>query len=58
MLCLTPEGQLVVARIREIVTTLENELLCPFSDSDISQFGQFVLSLESTVNDVRQRVKR
>jgi MarR family transcriptional regulator for hemolysin len=58
LLCLTAEGQLVVARIREIVTPLENQLLSTLSDNDISQFGQFVLALESTVNDVRQRVKR
>ncbi|MDD2309540.1 MAG: MarR family transcriptional regulator [Desulfuromonadaceae bacterium] len=58
LLCLTPEGQLIVARIREIVTALENELLSPFSDVAIAQFGQFILSLESTINDVRSRVKR
>ena len=58
LLCLTPEGQLIVVRIRKIVTTLENELLSPFSDSEVARFGQFVLTLESTVNDVRQRVKR
>lgn len=29
-----------------------------FSDMAIAQFGQFILSLESTVNDVRSRVKR
>jgi MarR family transcriptional regulator for hemolysin len=57
-LCLTPEGQLIVVRIREIVTTLENELLSPFSDSDIAGFGQFILSLESTINDVRSRMKK
>jgi MarR family transcriptional regulator for hemolysin len=58
LLCLTPEGQLIVARIKEIVAPLENELLVSFSDSDIARFGKFILSLESTVNDVRSRVKR
>lgn len=58
LLCLTPEGQLIVVRIREIVTALENELLSPFSDSDVVRFGQFILFLESTINDVRSRVKR
>jgi len=58
LLCLTTDGQLIVARIREIVTTLENELLSPFSDSDITRFGQFILSLESTINNVRKQVKR
>lgn len=57
LLCLTPEGQLVVVRIREIVAPLENRLLSPFSDSEITQVGQFVLALESTVNDMRQRLK-
>lgn len=58
LLCLTPEGKLVVAQIREIVTLLENELLGSFDENQISQFGQFILSLESAVNSVRQRVKR
>jgi MarR family transcriptional regulator for hemolysin len=58
LLCLTAEGQLVVARIQEIVTTLEKELLNPFSDAEIDRFGQFILTLESTVDDVRQRMKR
>jgi len=57
LLCLTEEGQLVVVRIQKIVTPLENELLSPFSDTEIDRFGQFVLTLESTVNDVRRRVK-
>ncbi|MBT1071282.1 MarR family winged helix-turn-helix transcriptional regulator [Pelotalea chapellei] len=57
-LCLTPEGQLIVARIKGIVMPLENELLSSFSDSDIARFGHFILSLESTLNDVRSRVKR
>lgn len=58
LLCLTPEGQLIVARIKEIVTALENELLSSFSDSDIARFGQFILSLASTVNGMRSRVRR
>ena len=56
-LCLTPEGQLVVARIREIVTILDNELLSPFSDSEVARFEQFILTLETRVNDLRRRVK-
>lgn len=58
LLCLTPDGQLIVARIKEIVAPLENELLSPFSDAAITQFGQFILSLESTVNNVREQIKR
>jgi len=58
LLCLTLEGQLLVARIKEIVAPLENELLSPFSDSDIARFGQFILSLESTINNVRKQIKR
>ena len=57
LLCLTPEGRSAVARIRETVTSLENELLSPFSDDEIARFGQFVCALEATVNGVR-RVKR
>lgn len=58
LLCLTAEGQQVVARIREIVTPLENRLLSSFSDDEISRFGQFILALEATINGVRQRAKR
>jgi len=58
LLCLTLEGKLLVARIKEIVAPLENELLSPFSDSDIARFGQFILSLESTINNVRKQIKQ
>jgi MarR family transcriptional regulator for hemolysin len=57
-LSLTPDGQLLVARIREIVLSLENELLAPFSDAEISQITDILLRLESRVSDVRGRVKR
>ncbi len=57
-LWLTTEGLAAVDRIRETVTTLENELLSSFSDSEIARFGQFVMTLEATVNDVRKRAKR
>jgi MarR family transcriptional regulator for hemolysin len=57
LLCLTPDGQLIVARIKDIVEPLENELLRPFSDRDIAGFGRFILALETTINDVRSRMK-
>ena len=57
-LCLTPEGQLVVEKIRETVTAFENELLSPFSDSEISRFGQLVITLEKTVSDLRIKGKQ
>jgi MarR family transcriptional regulator for hemolysin len=57
-LTLTTEGQVVVARIREIVTQLEKELLSPFSDSEIDRFGQFIKTLESAVSEVRMRGKQ
>jgi len=57
LLCLTTEGESVVARIRQIVTPLENQLLSSFSDDDISQFGRLINTLESTVQDARQRGK-
>ncbi len=57
LLYLTPEGLSVVARIQETVTSLENELLSSFSESEILQFGQFIMRLESSVNDVRRRGK-
>lgn len=58
LLRLTTEGQLLVARIQEIAKPLQNELLSSFSDAEIAEFGQFILSMESTVNDLRRRVKR
>lgn len=58
LLCLTPEGQSVVARIRKTVDTLEDELLSPFSDSEIARVAEFVERLESTVNSMRERMKR
>jgi MarR family transcriptional regulator, transcriptional regulator for hemolysin len=58
LLRLTPEGLLVVARIHATVMALESELLSPFSESDISQVAEFILRLESTVNDVRRRGQR
>ncbi|MBT0652426.1 MarR family winged helix-turn-helix transcriptional regulator [Geomobilimonas luticola] len=58
LLGLTPEGERVVDRIRKTVASLENELLGPFSDSEIAQVADFIGRLESAVNDVRERVKR
>jgi MarR family transcriptional regulator for hemolysin len=58
LLCLTSEGLLIVDRIKEIVTSLENELLSPLSDSEIFRFAQFIQRLESNVDDVRRRRKR
>lgn len=58
LLCLTPEGRLIVTRIQETVRTLEDELLNPFSDSEISRLAHFILRLESTVNGVRKRGRR
>jgi MarR family transcriptional regulator for hemolysin len=58
LLCLTPAGGEVVARIRETVTRLEDELLRPFSDSDIARFGEFVMQLETTASDIRKQGKR
>lgn len=55
---LTAEGRLFVARIRTIVTSLEDELLHPFSDAEINRLAELILRLESQVDDVRQRVKR
>lgn len=58
LLRLTSEGRDVVARIRETVTFLENDLLSPFSDDDIARVAKFIGRLESTVDDARRRRKR
>lgn len=58
LLCLTPEGQSVVTRIRETVSPLENEILSPFSDNEVFQLRRLVLRLESAVNEVRARKKQ
>jgi MarR family transcriptional regulator for hemolysin len=47
---LTPNGQLLVARIRETVQALDNELLGSFGDSEISGLAGYILRLESAVN--------
>ncbi len=57
-LCLTPGGRSIVARIQETVMALENELLSPFSDSEIFQVTEFILRLESTVSAARRRGRR
>ena len=49
-LSLTPKGQLLVARIRETVQTLDNELLGSFDEADISGLAGYILRLESSVN--------
>ena len=58
LLRLTAQGTTVVARIKETVGSLENELLSHFSDRDISHFSQLVATLESSVQKIRHRVKR
>lgn len=58
LLSLTPGGEEIVRRIQETVTTLENRLLSPFSDTEILQAAAFIESLESIVNDMRKREKR
>ncbi|HEY5513638.1 MAG TPA: MarR family transcriptional regulator [Geomonas sp.] len=58
LLCLTPEGLVVVARIHETVIALENEVLSPFSESEVALMAEFILRLESSVNGVRRRGKQ
>lgn len=57
LLRLTSEGRKIVDRIRETVTTLESEILSPFSDGDIVWLANFLGRLESTVSDARRRGK-
>src|SRR5512146_350364 len=56
LLCLTPEGRLIVTRIQEIMTALENKMLGSFNDNEISQMAQFIQRLESNLNNMRKRV--
>lgn len=58
LLCLTPEGRLIVTRIQEMVMALENGLLGSFNYNDISQMAQFIQRLESNMNNLRKRVER
>ena len=53
-LSLTPEGREVVVRIRDTVTSLENELLSPFRDDEIAQAAAFIQRLETSVHDLRR----
>ena len=55
---LTPDGLQIVNRIHETVLALESEVLSPFSASEIVQMAEFILRLESSVNDVRLGDKR
>lgn len=57
-LSLTPEGQVVVARIRTIIASLEDDLLGPFSDGEISRLGQLIQRLEANVRKARKLMKR
>lgn len=58
LLNLTPEGRDAVVRIRETLTSLENSLLSPFSDSEIARVAAFIENLESSVNGMRKREKQ
>jgi len=57
-LCLTQEGQLVVAKIQRIVNHLERNLLSPFNDCEVDQLAKLVLALESEVDCVRRQTKK
>ena len=56
LLCLTPDGRLIVTRIQEIMTALENKMLGSFDDNEISQMAQFIQRLESNLDNLRKRV--
>jgi MarR family transcriptional regulator, transcriptional regulator for hemolysin len=58
LLRLTPDGLQIVNRIHETVLALENEVLSPFSASEIAQMAEFIQRLESSVKGVRLRDKR
>ena len=58
LLSLTPEGREVVVRIRETVTSLENELMSPFSDDEVARAAAFIQRLETSVHGLRHRGKR
>jgi MarR family transcriptional regulator, transcriptional regulator for hemolysin len=52
LLFMTPDGQLLVHRIKETVRSLERELLGSFSDSEINQVASFVQCLESKISPI------
>lgn len=54
---LTQEGQKFVLRVQKIVTSLDNEVLSPFSDTEISLMAELIQRLESSVNNMRRRTK-
>jgi MarR family transcriptional regulator, transcriptional regulator for hemolysin len=51
LLFLTPEGQVLVNRIQETVTSLENELFGSFSEGEISRAADFIMRLESAMSN-------
>ncbi len=58
LLFLTEEGQQLVAQIQDIIVPLENQLLSKYSNGEVTRFGQFILALEASVSEVRQRGKQ
>ncbi len=57
LLRLTPEGLILVDRIRKTVTDLEDGLFSSFDDDEIAQFADLVQRLESTVIANQERCK-
>ncbi|GFO54389.1 hypothetical protein GMSM_13960 [Geomonas sp. Red276] len=56
-LALTGKGRELVETIRTTLTTLEEQVFKPFNEQEIEQLNDFVQRLESTVNELRDRVK-
>ena len=57
LLALTDKGRELVETIQRTSAALEREVFSPFDDQELSQLVAFVERLESTVNEVRSRVK-
>lgn len=55
LLCLTPEGLLVVNRIQETVMALESEMLSQLSDDQVTQVAQFIDSMNVLIGEKRSK---
>ena len=57
LLALTEEGRALVEIIHQRVVTLEKEAFKPFSSTELAGISDFLDRLESSVNEVRSRLK-
>ncbi len=58
LLSLTPAGHLLIEKIRNRVSSLEQELLSPFGEQEVGRLVDFILQLEASVQELREKNRR